>query len=118
MTLRPETTPAPDPGAIFTSPASSITELPKPTALPDRTIEGTTTSKPSPPQEDAPSFTQPKLRLEIRDLSHPGASKFLSSIDTPAVFAAAVRNVQQLLYRTPSDPSTNMPPTRSVTLVL
>ncbi|KAK0746636.1 peptidase of plants and bacteria-domain-containing protein [Schizothecium vesticola] len=118
MTLRPETTPAPQPGAIFTPPTtSSISNTPKPSALPDRTVTEPTTSKPEHPR-DPPSFTQPKLRLEIRDLSHPGSAKFLSSIDTCTVFADAVHNVQRLLYRCPSDPHTNAPPTRSVTLVL
>lgn len=118
MTLRPETTPAPQPGAIFTPPTTSSTgDGPKPSALPNRTVPEPALSKPEHPR-DPPSFTQPKLRLEIRDLSHPGSAKFLSSIDTCTVFADAVRNVQRLLYRCPSDPHTNVPPTRSVTLVL
>lgn len=63
-------------------------------------------------------FQQPKLRLEIRDLQHPGAAKFLASVNAGTVTSTAVTNVQRLLYRSPTDTSTNMPPTRSVTVIL
>jgi len=64
------------------------------------------------------SFPEPKLRLEIRDLGHPGAVKFLGAVNAGTVLSDAVKNVQRLLYRLPSDPHTNMPPTRSVTVIL
>ncbi|KAM7183781.1 Peptidase of plants and bacteria domain containing protein [Rhypophila sp. PSN 637] len=68
------------------------------------------------PQDD--DFNQPKLRLEIRDLQHPGALKFLASVNAASLMSAAVRNVQRHLYRSPADVSTNPPGTRSVTVVL
>jgi hypothetical protein len=111
MTVRPQVTQAPNPSAIFTPPEAD--------PIPDRTAdsaESSTDSTPKPGKGDP--FTQPKLRLEIRDLDHPGASKFLSAINVSTVFSAAVKNVQRLLYRTPSEPHTTCPPTRSVTLIL
>ena len=70
---------------------------------------------PDPRDED---FTLPKLRLEIRDLSHPGSSIFLSAVHASGVLASAVRNVLRCLYLSPSCPATTLPPTRSVTLIL
>ncbi|GAB1319002.1 Peptidase of plants and bacteria-domain-containing protein [Madurella fahalii] len=64
------------------------------------------------------SFSKPKLRLDIRDLGHPGAAKFLGTVNAGTVLSAAVENVLRLLYRSPSDQHTTVPPTRSVTLVL
>lgn len=64
------------------------------------------------------AFTLAKLRLEIRDLSHPGSAIFLRAIDTTDVLTTAVRNVLRWLYASPSCPSTTVPPTRSVTLIL
>jgi hypothetical protein len=111
MTVRPQVTQAPQPSATFTPPSTE----PSPSAvpIPDRTADSSN-SKPS----KGDPFTQPKLRLEIRDLGHPGASKFLTAINVSTVFSAAVKNVQRLLYRTPSEPHTTCPPTRSVTLIL
>ncbi|KAM4060411.1 peptidase of plants and bacteria domain-containing protein [Hirsutella rhossiliensis] len=74
---------------------------------------------------------RPKLRLEIRDLAHPGTSVFLAAVDPIACVTDAIANVARLLYHatvvdsdaaaadddddvTPFHP----PPTRSVTLVL
>ncbi|KAK4103574.1 BSP-domain-containing protein [Parathielavia hyrcaniae] len=64
------------------------------------------------------SFTQPKLRLKLHDLGHPGSAKFLNAINAATVLPAAVENVLHLLYRSPSDRDTTVPPTRSVTLIL
>jgi hypothetical protein len=112
MTVRPQTTQAPNPGAEEGSAPSAV-------PIPDRTVtspDSSASSNSKPKEGD--TFAQPKLRLEIRDLDHPGAAKFLSAINVGTVFSAAVKNVQRLLYRTPSDPHTTMPPTRSVTLIL
>lgn len=109
MTVRPQTEMAAEPSA---------TPLP---AIPDRSASSrpehgssgaSTGSKPEEP------FPLPKLRLELRDLTHPGTAKFLRSVDATTLLPAAVADVQRLLYRAPSDPHTSMPPTRSVTLVL
>ncbi|KAK4454415.1 peptidase of plants and bacteria-domain-containing protein [Podospora aff. communis PSN243] len=114
MTVRPQVTQAPQPSAIFTPPSTDPNSSAVP--IPDRTADSTSSST-SKPGKESP-FAQPKLRLEIRDLDHPGASKFLSAINVSTVFSAAVKNVQRLLYRTPLEPHTTCPPTRSVTLIL
>ena len=64
------------------------------------------------------SFPTPKLRLEVRDLNHPGASAFLDSVNAGSVLKTAVDSVLRLLYSSPRNPLTHPPPTRSVTLVL
>ncbi|OAQ89949.1 pbsp domain-containing protein [Purpureocillium lilacinum] len=66
----------------------------------------------------APKFPVPKLRLEIRDLVHPGARLFLDSVNATECMTAAVANLLRLLYGSPADPTTTVPPTRSVTLIL
>ncbi|KAM0328009.1 hypothetical protein ACHAQA_005408 [Verticillium albo-atrum] len=63
-------------------------------------------------------FPTPKLRLEIRDLNHAGATAFLSTTTASTLLQDAVTNVLKLLYSTPSTPTTNAPPTRSVTVIL
>ncbi|KAK3906873.1 peptidase of plants and bacteria-domain-containing protein [Staphylotrichum tortipilum] len=110
MTLREHPSPA--------APTSS------PVPLPDRS-RGSTEPSPDPAADsaaatstEAEKFPQPKLRLKIHDLDHPGASKFLTSVDAATVVSTAVNNVLRLLYKTSSDRHTNCPPTRSVTLVL
>ncbi|KAK0627263.1 peptidase of plants and bacteria-domain-containing protein [Immersiella caudata] len=121
MTVRPQVTQAPKPSAVFTPPASSPDDGPAPSAvpIPDRTAESADTPADSASKlGKGDPFPQPRLRLEIRDLDHPGSSKFLSSINISTVFSAAVQNVQRLLYRSPSERHTTCPPTRSVTLIL
>lgn len=56
----------------------------------------------------------PKLRLEIRDLAHPGAARFLTATTASEVLPSAISAVLLLLY----DARENPTPTRSVTLVL
>ncbi|KAL2153302.1 hypothetical protein VTH82DRAFT_4457 [Thermothelomyces myriococcoides] len=94
---------------------------PSPVPLPDRRRDATGPD-PDPETESAAlgmeAFPQPKLRLKIQDLNHPGASKFLGAVNAATVLSAAVNNVLRLLYRSPSDPTTTVPPTRSVTLIL
>ncbi|ESA42845.1 hypothetical protein GE21DRAFT_5725 [Neurospora crassa] len=67
---------------------------------------------------DTPKFPHPKLRLEIRDLDHPGAVKFLCAVNASSLLSDAVKNVQRLLYRSPADKHTTCPLTRSVTVIL
>lgn len=69
---------------------------------------------PSPSPAPTPSTITPKLRLEIRDLTHPGATLFLTSIVPSTAFQSALKSVLTLLYATPQNPT----PTRSVTLIL
>ncbi|KAG6001506.1 hypothetical protein E4U21_004277 [Claviceps maximensis] len=63
------------------------------------------------------AFPHPKLRLEVRDITHPGAKLFFSSIQPTETMAAATADVLRLLYHSPSDPSTTPPPTRSITVI-
>jgi hypothetical protein len=59
---------------------------------------------------------QPILRFEIRDLSSPGVSAFLSAVNVGHALQEAVTTTLDLLYAdlAPSD----IPPTRSVTLII
>lgn len=59
-------------------------------------------------------FDAPTLRLHLNELSHEGASIFLSSFHGNEDFETQVQNVLNLLYT----PSCERPGTRSVTLVL
>ncbi|KAK3323526.1 peptidase of plants and bacteria-domain-containing protein [Cercophora scortea] len=121
----PQTTPAPKPTAIFMPQTSAA---PTPTAIATKgKAESTEGAGPESGSgaggagggdSDGGRFPQPKLRLEIRDLDHPGTAKFLDAVNAGTVVSAAVANVQRLLYRSPSDPHTTVPPTRSVTLIL
>ncbi len=133
MTILSRTSLIPDPSSIFMPPTSRAdAESPAPTPsavpLPDRSE-----NRPEPgpqketesqaaaadePHQDSEAFPQPKLRLEVRDIGHPGAQKFLGAVNASDVLTRAVANIQRLLYRTVADPATHMPPTRSVTVFL
>lgn len=63
-------------------------------------------------------FALPKIRLEVRDLCHPGSNDFLSSVSPGTSMEFAVRRVLDLLYLDPKCPTTTVPGTRSVTLIL
>jgi len=119
MTVTPKTTPVPDPLVILMSKTSSAvpTATPVPPQVPDKSTEDEPKNNGKGKDEDE-GFKQPKLRLEIRDLQHPGATKFLASINAAPILSTAVQNVQRLLYRSPAEPHTTMPPTRSVTVIL
>jgi hypothetical protein len=65
-----------------------------------------------------PIFPLPKLRLEVRDLTHRGADTFLSSVHAGKALAISVQHVLGLLYEHPGSRTTTPPPTRSVTLIL
>ncbi|CAH0015354.1 unnamed protein product [Clonostachys rhizophaga] len=67
---------------------------------------------------DGSGFAVPKIRLEIRNLSDAGASSFLRAVHATDLLTSATRNVLRWLYATPSSPTTTVPPTRSVTLIL
>ena len=70
--------------------------------------------KDSPRHEDGTRFSNPKLRLQINDLDHCGASIFLENTKPTTVLADAIAVVLQILYKGNLD----APPVRSVTLVL
>jgi hypothetical protein len=93
---------------------------PSPVPLPDRTRDTADPGREPAAKSETGSapFQKPKLRLQIQDLDHPGAAKFLSSVNAFTVLSTAVNNVLRLLYKSPSDQHTTVPPTRSVTLIL
>ena len=97
------------------SPASSGTAKISATSTPASTpSSSSSSSSPTPPTPPlVPSIT-PKLRLEIRDLAHPGAARFLATIASSDAVQSAVSSVLLLLYETRENPTS----TRSVTLVL
>ncbi|ROW15146.1 hypothetical protein VPNG_02954 [Cytospora leucostoma] len=63
-------------------------------------------------------FPLPKLRLHIQDITHPGASRFLSAIDASTILPHSVEAVLKLLYVSTRHDVYKPPPTRSVTLFL
>lgn len=68
------------------------------------------------PVEGGRAFELPKLRLNVLDLNHPGASRFLAATNASFILAKSVQTVLRLLYQQPSN--CNVPGTRSVTLYL
>lgn len=142
MPLPPFTTPVPQPVfmpgisyQIEGPSSSSSSSAPRPSPIPvrgnSRVSQTTSSSQTNPPsgkeeekkddedeEEQSTPFDLPKLRLEIRDLTHPGAAIFLGAVNISTCFETAVRNVLKWLYSTPTHPHTNAPPTRSVTLIL
>ncbi|TVY81773.1 hypothetical protein LSUE1_G004201 [Lachnellula suecica] len=90
----------------------SATAPPKPESVSGaKTEDGSV--KPS-----APEFPLPKLRLEIRDLNHDGTQEFLTAVTANKALHKAVQSVLSLLYQSKNSPTTTVPPTRSVTLIL
>lgn len=111
MPPRPETTPAPT--SVFAPAMSPAVRRPAPEP------EDAPCSEDHQQEQDrAYGFPIPKLRLEIRDLTHPGARRFLDSVNATECLTAAVANLLRLLYTSPANPGTTVPPTRSVTLIL
>ncbi|KAK4235937.1 peptidase of plants and bacteria-domain-containing protein [Achaetomium macrosporum] len=121
VTLQQHNDPAAQPSAVPSPmPGQHDGPAPSPIPLPDQ-LKGAV----EPAPETAPvwetgnkEFPQPKLRLKVQDLDHPGAVAFLGAVNAAKLLSTAVNNVLRLLYRTPSDPYTTVPPTRSVTLIL
>lgn len=110
--------------ASISRPAHQVTSSPLP-PRPDgdggdggTTTDGTTDGHQKPLPPSRPAFDLPKLRLEVRDLSHPGAGPFLAAVNPASCLAKASQDVLRLLYASPGCPTTTLPPTRSVTLVL
>jgi len=65
-----------------------------------------------------PGFPTPKLRLEVRDLTHPGALVFFGTTNPATVLSDAVTTVLQTLYIPFKGDANDITPTRSITLVL
>lgn len=93
--------PEPTPSPIPIRPSSPSKQIPE------------TTNRPI----SKPSFPTPKLRVQIHDLSHPGAALFLTHCKISCALSDAVQTVLTTLYD-PTSTNSHIPPTRSVTLVL
>ncbi|QSZ34059.1 hypothetical protein DSL72_005639 [Monilinia vaccinii-corymbosi] len=102
------------------SPAPATTRTPASTPIPMSTSEEKPVSTPPKGEESikATKFPLPKLRLEIRDLNHAGSQTFLTAVVATEALPTAVQTVLTLLYESPHSPTTTIPPTRSVTLIL
>jgi hypothetical protein len=110
----------PRPTVVFLPAQSPLSNVPAPTPVPSGPdhIRVASQTKPDPEASKKPAFELPKLRLEIRDLNHDGTQAFLTSVVASKAVATAVQSVLRLLYHTPDSPTTSVPPTRSVTLIL
>ncbi|KAF4126583.1 Peptidase of plants and bacteria [Geosmithia morbida] len=97
--------PVPVAGSPSTTPLSAA-----PTSAP-----APVTSPAAEPEEDR-DLVLPKLRLQVHDLSLPGASAVLQTVYIDDVMACAARNVLKWLYPSPS--TATAPGTRSVTLIV
>jgi len=118
MPALPATSPLPKPIFIHPSspappPASTSSQVPpSPQNVPKLAPNAVSES------DLKPTFSLPTLRFEIRDLNHPGSTIFLTSVVTTTALSTAVLKVLSLLYQSPDSPTTTVPPTRSVTLIL
>ncbi|KAK4134228.1 BSP-domain-containing protein [Trichocladium antarcticum] len=103
-----------------TSPAPPAPPTATPTPLPNWPVDAADSGSGPAPGSTAEKGTSPlpKLRLEIHNLDHPGAAKFLSAINPTTVLSTAIKNVLCLLYQSPTNQHPDAPPTRSVTLIL
>ncbi|KAI9780182.1 MAG: hypothetical protein M1835_004550 [Candelina submexicana] len=96
---------------------SSTTSAPtkeSPSPIPSRSKDSDTPSPATEPHKKPVLKVHPVLRLKIRDLSSQGTRDFLEAVKPGYVVEEAVQTVLRLLYT----PSSNIPGTRSVTLVL
>ena len=114
--LPPGTTAKPFPTPMSMTPV--ISEAMEPTASPipssERPKEPTReSSRPLP----KPEMPHPKLRLEVRELSHPGAIAFLAALDASKAVSDALTIVVQSLYE-PFTGDVPSPAVRSITLIL
>jgi len=125
QTELPPTTPLPP--LVFMPAQSSRTSAPVRTPTPLTLHVPRPVPKPAPPEPESarskpsskPStFPLPKLRLEVRDLNHAGAQTFLEAVIASNALSTSVRDVLSLLYHSPDSPTSTVPSTRSVTLVL
>ncbi|KAH8659135.1 peptidase of plants and bacteria-domain-containing protein [Tricladium varicosporioides] len=104
------------PAELFIPPQSSRNSAPTPAPVPK--LVDDSAAKDSLSERPTHHFPLPKLRLEIRDLNHRGTEAFLTSVIASEALQRAVQSVLSLLYLSPSEATTTVPPTRSVTLIL
>ncbi len=109
-----DTSPLPLPTPLAMSSTATPSPLPIRPAKPEHPSHSSspTTTRPHP----KPSRPTPKLLLKISDLSNPGSQDFLSAVNASEALQSAVTSVLSHLYH--STPSSQIPGTRSVTLVL
>ena len=106
------TKPLPTPLAMSTASAE-----PTPSPIPVRPQNGKSTSPTTLPHPK-PNIPKPKVRLEIRDLTHPGALVFFSNVNVATILTDAVSVVLKTLYNPLEDTADRIPRVRSITLVL
>jgi Peptidase of plants and bacteria len=121
MTALPGTSPLPP--LVFMPAQSSRMSSPAPTPTPAPRLARKLLAPESEPSSrsslsKSSAFPLPKLRLEIRDLNHEGAGTFLEAVIASKALSTAVQSVLEFLYHSPDSPTTTVPPTRSVTLIL
>ncbi|KAM5348047.1 hypothetical protein ACJ41O_007871 [Fusarium nematophilum] len=109
--------PHPPPVSPAVTPASIFSRHP-PIMTPAVQVPTPSGTRNGPDIPGAGAFELPKLRLEIRDLSHPGATAFLGAVNAGDCLARAAQHALALLYESPKCPTTTLPSTRSVTLIL
>jgi len=113
---------SPVPPLVFMPAQSSRTQAPASSATPlpptSRKFASISNSEKGDTTSNKPRFVLPKLRLEIRDLNHDGAEDFLTGVVGSKALATSVQSVLSLLYHAPDSPTTTIPSTRSVTLIL
>lgn len=113
--------PSPKPTSTAAEPTSTenAASKPHPSPIP---IHGGSSSPPRTPLVrpcPGPPAPNPKLLLEVRDLTHSGAAVFFQTTNPSEVLSLALRDVIAILYGTSSPHSSvHIPPTRSVTLIL
>ncbi|KAK0764252.1 hypothetical protein N5P37_003649 [Trichoderma harzianum] len=99
-----------------------MTRIAEPTPLPPSApINGTQKHQEESQDEhkdNLGTFSVPNIQLQIRDLKHPGSKRFLGAVNATDLLTTGTLNVLKLLYNTPPNPETTVPPTSSVTLVL
>ncbi|KAK3196810.1 hypothetical protein K4F52_000154 [Lecanicillium sp. MT-2017a] len=121
MPQPPETTPVPP--NVFEQPTTPAklhqTAHPQDKSQqPQSSPHASTCAEASSPSSSSRPFPLPKLRLEIRNLTHPAAHRALTALNLSECVATATQDVLRTLYASPADRTTTPPPTRSVTLVL
>ncbi|KAI1182626.1 BSP-domain-containing protein [Nemania serpens] len=103
--------------------ASASAPAPTSTAIPERLKEETRAPSDAPASStngeelSAKEFPQPRLRLQLNDVTDNGTSIFLSNVSPSTLLPSAVSQVQKALYVHPNR-GYHMPSTRSVTLIV
>ncbi|KAI9846577.1 MAG: hypothetical protein M1837_003818 [Sclerophora amabilis] len=99
------------------SPAPTSTPLPSQSQPRPRPEQSPSRPRRRISQRSTSTIPSPKLLLEITDLSHPGANRFLTSVIADVALSTAVSNVLEHLYDVPpggkGSPTSSTPPPSS-----